>query len=55
MPFVWPPWLHVIPDMGYPWSGMKTRPSDHSCRGLTVAHQESGRALARHQSTFHLT
>ena len=28
----------------YPWSWMKTRPSDHSYRGLTVTHQESGRA-----------
>ena len=26
------------------WSGMKTRPSDRSYRGLTVTHQESGRA-----------
>ena len=22
----------------YPWSGMKTSPSDHSYRGLTVTH-----------------
>ena len=28
----------------YPWSWMKTRPSDPSYRGLTVTHQESGRA-----------
>ena len=31
----------------HPWSWMKTRLSDHSYRGLTVTHQESGRAQAR--------
>ena len=33
----------------HPWSWMKTCLSDHY-RGLTVTHQESGRALARVQS-----
>ena len=27
----------------HPWSWMKTSLSDHSYRGLTVTHQESGR------------
>ena len=41
--------LHMFLDMGCRF-WMKTCLSDHSYRGLTVTHQESGRALARVQS-----
>ena len=41
----WPLLAAYDPGHGiHPWSWMKTRLSDHSYRGLTVTHQESGRA-----------
>ena len=38
-----------------PWSGMKTRPSDHSYRGLTHLSRVWARALARVQSRPEVT